>query len=213
MPVSVESTSKDRSSSLLFDSSPSTRLEPTPDATRRNPSSPIRLEHQTSSGSLHRTKSIHGHHSEHTSGSLHRTKSIHGHHSGTARNWQLEDELTPTKIANSQSPQPLSHPENLEGLSPPRTPLDPIKEHDSSHRPSPSPRLVMGEGPYKLERPDSRSSVRSSRSLRKANRSISGDLRAVAAASQDKEKQSNPDPPSADSRKKGKAGRQEVGHH
>lgn len=216
LPVTVESTSKDRSSSLLFDSSPSTRLEPTPDTTRRTSSSPIRLQHQTSSGSLHRTQSIHGHHSKHDSGSLHRTKSIHGHHTGAARSWQLEDELTPTKRASSQSPQPLLRSDNLEGLSPPRTPLDPIKEHDGPRLPSPSPRLVMGEGPYKLERPDSRSSVRSSRSLRKANRSISGDLRAVAAASQAKEQQSNPDWPSADAdqdaHKKGKAGRQDVRH-
>jgi hypothetical protein len=215
LPVTVESTSKDRSSSLLFDSSPSTRLEPTPDTTRRTSSSPIRLQHQTSSGSLHRTQSIHGHHSEHAS-SLHRTKSVHGHHSGTARSLQLEEELTPTKRASSQSPPSLLHPDNLEGHSPPRPPLDPIKEHDGSHLPSPSPRLLMGEGPYKLERPDSRSSVRSSRSLRKANRSISGDLRAVAAASQAKEQQSNRDWPSADvdhdGHKKGKAGRQEVGH-
>jgi hypothetical protein len=216
LPATVESTSKDRSSSLLFDSSPSTRLEPTPDTTRRTSSSPIRLQHQTSSGSLHRTQSIHGHHSEHDSGSLHRTKSIHGHHTGTAHSWQLEDELTPTKRTSSQSPQPLLRSDNLDGLSPPRTPLDPIKEHDGPRLPSPSPRLVMGEGPYKLERPDSRSSVRSSRSLRKANRSISGDLRAVAAASQATEQQSNPDWPSADAdrdgHKKGKAGRQDVGH-
>lgn len=207
LPTSVESTSKDRSSSLLFDSSPSTRLDPTPDTTRRTSSSPIRLQHQTSSGSLHRTQSIHGHHSENAGGSLHRTKSIHGHHIGTERGRQLEDELTPTKRASSRSPQPLLHPDNLEGLSPPRTPLDPIKEHDGPHLPSPSPRLVMGEGPYKLERPDSRSSGRSSRSLRKVNRSISGDLRAAAA-----QEQFNHDLPSADSdHKKGKAGRQEVG--
>ncbi|KUL90065.1 hypothetical protein ZTR_02840 [Talaromyces verruculosus] len=198
LPVTVESTSKDRSSSLLFDSSPSTRLEPTPDTTRRTSSSPIRLQHQTSSGSLHRTQSI------------------HGHHTGAARSWQLEDELTPTKRTSSQSPQPPLRSGNLEGLSPPRTPLDPIKEHDGLRLPSPSPRLVMGEGPYKLERPDSRGSVRSSRSLRKANRSISGDLRAVAAASQATGPPSNPDWPSADAdrdgHKKGKAGRQEVGH-
>lgn len=198
LPATIESTSKDRSASLLFDSSPSTRLEPTPDTTRRISSSPNRLQHQTSSGSLHRTQSI------------------HGHHSGTSRSWQLEDELTPTKRASSQSPQPLLHRDNLEGLSPPRTPLDPIKEHDGPRLPSPSPRLVVGEGPYKLERPDSRSSVRSSRSLRKANRSISGDLRAVAAASQAQEQRSNHDWPSADvdkdGHKNGKAGRQEVGH-
>jgi hypothetical protein len=208
LPVTVESTSKDRSSSLLFDSSPSTRLEPTPDTTRRASSSPIRLQHQQSSGSLHRTQSIHGHHSEHASGSLHRTKSIHGQHSGPTRGWKLEDELTPTKRASSQSPQPPLHPDNHDGLSPPRTPLDPIKEHEGPHLPSRSPRLVMGEGPYKLERPDSRNSVRSSRSLRKANRSISGDLRAVAA----QEQQSNHDWSSADVHKKGKAGRQDVGH-
>lgn len=190
LPVTVESTSKDRSSSLLFDSSPSTRLEPTPDTTRRASSSPIRLQHQESSGSLHRTKSI------------------HGQHSGPTRGWKLEDELTPTKRASSQSPQPPLHPDNHDGLSPPRTPLGLIKEHEGPHLPSRSPRLVMGEGPYKLERPDSRNSVRSSRSLRKANRSISGDLRAVAA----QEHQSNHDWSSPDVHKKGKAGRQDVGH-
>jgi hypothetical protein len=175
-------TSKDRSSLLLFDSSPSTRLEPTPEFMRRDSSPTIRL--QRSSGSLHRTQSIHGH-----------------HHTGRAHSWQLEDELTPTKRTSNQSPQAL-HAEHM-GLSPPRTPLDPIKEHEGPHRPSPSPRLVMGEGPYVLERPDSRGSARSSRSLRKANRSISGDLR--AAASHDK--QIEQEWPQAEH----KAGRQEEG--
>lgn len=192
----VESTSKDRSSSLLFDSSPSTRLEPTPDITRRESSQTVRLQH--------------------SSGSLHRTQSIHGHHGGSTHGWALEDEHTPTKRASNESPMPL-HSEHTD-LSPPRTPLDPIRENDGSHVASQSPRLVMGEGPYVLERPDSRGSARGTRSLRKPNRSISADLRAMA--SQDRHTNTN----SADddwfragadeAHEKGKvskAGRQEAG--
>ncbi|OKL60485.1 hypothetical protein UA08_04436, partial [Talaromyces atroroseus] len=187
----TESAPKDRSSSLLFDSSPSTRLAPTPDVTKRASSPTIRLQH--------------------SSGSLHRTKSIHGHHTGHTHGWQLDDEVTPTKRTSSQSPQPLRA-EHVD-ISPPRTPLDPIKEHDGPYVSSPSPRLVMGEGPYILERPDSRSSARSMRSLRKANRSISADLRAVASPDNQFGATDDQDWPRAEEhdKKTKSAGRQEAG--
>jgi hypothetical protein len=151
----MQSTSRDHSPSLLFNSSPSTRFDPPLEAGHRSDTPPTG-SHRTSSGSLHRTKSI------------------HGHHGGATHGWKHEDELT---RSNSPGMIHADHP----GLSPPRTPLDPIKEHDGAH--SSSPRLTIGEEPYVLPRPDSRNSVRSSRSLRRTNRSISSELRAVATDS------------------------------
>ncbi|KAH8695964.1 hypothetical protein BGW36DRAFT_179222 [Talaromyces proteolyticus] len=140
-----------RSSSLLFKPSRSTGFDHV-EARVRNNTSPS-LSHQSSSDSLHRTKSI------------------HDHHSGASHGWKLDDESTPSK----QSPRML----HTDNNSPPRTPLDPIREHDGPH--ADTPRLVMDNERYILPRPDSRSSVRSSQSLRRANRSLSSELRAAAA--------------------------------
>lgn len=73
----------------------------------------------------------------------------------------------------------MSHTDHT-GLSPPRTPLDPIREHDGMH--SNFSRLDIGEA-HVLPRPDSRNSVHSSRSLRRTNRSISSELREAAGDS------------------------------
>ncbi|KAL1967835.1 hypothetical protein VTN77DRAFT_2524 [Rasamsonia byssochlamydoides] len=154
-PSPVEATSKDRSSSILFGSSPSMRVDPTPDSHRRNSTPPTRLAPSSN-------------------GSLRRTTSIHGHHTGPTHSWTLDDD-TPSKRPRGPSPGPLLG--DHADLSPPRTPLEPIREHDGSLRTS-SPRLDS----VVLPRPGSRNSVGSVRSLRRANRSLSGDLRAAAAA-------------------------------
>lgn len=71
------------------------------------------------------------------------------------------------------------------GSSPsPQRMLDPIRESDEHDGRTEVRRLSLDNEAYKLPRPDSRrsSSAGSVRSLRRASRNISGDLRAVAAA-------------------------------
>jgi hypothetical protein len=152
---SVEATSKDRSSSILFDSSPSTRIDPTPDSHRHSSTSPTRFAPPSTGG-------------------LHRSSSIHGHHTGPRHSWALDDD-TPSKRAAPRPPLG-----DHADISPPRTPLDPIREHDGPLI-TPSPRLALGHESVILPRPGSRNSTGSARSLRRANRNLSGDFRAAAA--------------------------------
>lgn len=167
VPSPVEATPKDRSSSILFNSTPSTRTDLTLDSHRRSTTPPTRFAPPSSGG-------------------LHRTASIHGRHTGPKHSWTLDDD-TPSKRLPGSPPRPL--PGDHADLTPPRTPLEPIHEDDGALR-TPSPRLSLGHESVTLPRPGSRNSVGSARSLRRVNRSLSSDLRAAAAcrAAQDEQK-------------------------
>jgi hypothetical protein len=161
-PSPVGRPSKDRSSSLHFNSSPSSPVGSSIEGGPHGDTSTSRI-------------------SLTPSGSIHRTKSIHGTHSGPRHSWKLENDVTPSQ--KSLGPSARISQDDQGDLSPPRTPLDTIREHDGTST-SPSPRLTMGHEPFILPRPESRGSAGSSRSLRRANRSISADLRAASATSE-----------------------------
>ena len=108
-PSPVDSTTKDRSSNVLFDSSPSNRAFATPEHE-------VRSLHRHSSG-LHRTASIHGHpsHGGSHEGSLHQA---------------YRDQSPPRDITSpvySQRPN-LARDSYGVSISPPKTPLGTIKE-------------------------------------------------------------------------------------